>query len=177
MEITPIHPIFGLLYLFLRVLWPFWIIENDTPCCRADKYTNPANLLNISDWQRTRQEWQSKWLLLRPNFIMANRKNRNSVRRTVTVAGRWSLVQDLVLDWRVGARLVVVGLVVTGAGLESWCKTGSRWIGGHWCRTGNCCYRTGNCCCRKVVAGAGLLVAGVGLVAAGAGLVDAAAGK
>ena len=57
-----------------------------------------------------------RWLLRRPNFIMANRKNRNNVRRTIAVAGRWSLVQDLVAG---------------GAGLDCWCKTDSRWIGGH----------------------------------------------
>ena len=31
---------------------------------------------------------KTRLLLRRPNFIMANRKNRNSVRRRVTVAGR-----------------------------------------------------------------------------------------
>ena len=77
--------------------------------------------------------------------------------------------------------------MVAGAGLDSWCKTGSHWIGGNWYSTGSCCCRkvvagsglvaagagrwslvqgsgrlcrTGSCCCRKVVAGAGLVVAG-----------------
>ena len=34
-------------------------------------------------------------------------------------------------------------------------QEGSRWIGGHWCRTGSCC-------CRKMVAGAGLVAAATG---------------
>ena len=99
--------------------------------------------------------------------------NRKSVRWTVAAAGWWSLEQDL----------------VASAGLDSWYKTGSRWIGDHWCRTDICWCRkvvagsglvpAGNCWCRKVVAGSGLVsagsccyrkvVAGSGQVAAGAG--------
>ena len=69
------------------------------------------------------------------------------------MAGWWSLGQDL----------------VTGAGLDSWYKTGIHWIGGRWFRTGICQCRkvfagpelvvAGICWCRKVVAGSGLLVA------------------
>ena len=61
--------------------------------------------------------------------------------------------------------------LVAGAGLESWYKTGIRWIGGRWSRTGICwCRRVfagpglvvaGVFWCRKVVAGSGLMVAGV----------------
>ena len=60
--------------------------------------------------------------------------------------------------------------LVAGAGLDSWYKTGIRWIGvrwfllvqedGHW-------FRTGIYWCRKVVAGSGLVVAGAELVVAG----------
>ena len=54
--------------------------------------------------------------------------------------------------------------LLAGAGLDSWCKTGSCWIGGHRCWTGSRCFRTGSCCCRKMVAGAGLTAAGASLV-------------
>ena len=64
--------------------------------------------------------------------------NRKSIRRTIAAAGWWSLEQDL----------------VAGGGLNSWYKTGIRWIGGH-------CFRTGICWCRKVFAGLGLVVAGI----------------
>ena len=64
----------------------------------------------------------------RPNFIMANRKSKKSVRRTIAATG----------------------MVIVGAGLDSWYKTGIRRIGGRWCRTGFCW-------CRKVVTGSGLL--------------------
>ena len=122
----------------------------------------PVNFWNISDWQRTRQEWQNKGVTSKGQTLLWRIVNRKSVRRTVAAAGWWSLEQDL----------------VAGAGLDSWYKTGSRWIGGRW-------FRTGICWCRKVVAGSGLVaacicwcrkaVAGSGLVAAGAELVSAGA--
>ena len=46
-------------------------------------------------------------------------------------------------------------LQVVGAGLDSWYKTGIRWIGGRWCRTGFRWYR-------KIVAGLGLVSASAG---------------
>ena len=115
----------------------------------------PVNFWYISDWQRTRQEWPNKGVASKGQTLLWRIVNRNSVRRTVVAAGWWSLEQDL----------------VAGAGLDSWYKTDSRWIGGRWCMTG-ICWR------RKVVVGSGLVAAGgfwcrkvvacSGLVAAGA---------
>ena len=77
--------------------------------------------------------------------------------------------------------------LVTGAGLDSWYKTGSRWIGGRWFRIGICWCRkvvagsglifAGCCWCWKVIAGAGLVDAGAELVVVGAELVVAGAGR
>ena len=102
---------------------------------------------------------------------MANRKSK---KHTIATAGWWLLEQDL----------------VAGAGLDSWYKTGIRWIGVRWFRTGICWCRkvftgpglvvAGICWYRKLVAGSGLAVAGAELAAAGAGkctLVSAGAGK
>ena len=104
---------------------------------RPDKYTGPRKLLKYK-WLTTNQARMTKQgcCFERPKFIMANRK---CVRQTVTTAGWWLLEQDL----------------VAGAGLDSWYKTGSRWISGHW-------FRIGICWCRKVVADAGLVAAAAG---------------
>ena len=104
----------------------------------------PANFWSISDWQRTRQEWQNKSVASKGQALLWRIVNRKSVRRTIAAAGWWSLEQDL----------------VAGTGLDSWYKTGIRWIGGRWCRTSFCW-------CRKLVAGSGLVVAGAELVVAG----------
>ena len=61
-----------------------------------------------------------------------------SVRRTIAAAEWWWLGQDL----------------VAGADLDCWYKTGIRWIGGSW-------FRTGICRCRKAFAGPELVVAGI----------------
>ena len=110
----------------------------------------PANFWNISDCQRIRQEWQNGGIASKGQTLLWQIVNRKSVRRTVAAAGWWSLEQDL----------------VAGAGLGSWYKTGNRWIGGCWCRTGFCW-------CRKMVAGSGLVSAGAGrwslVVSAGVG--------
>ena len=78
-------------------------------------------------------------LLRKVKLYYGDSLKRNSVRRIVTVAEWWLLEQDL----------------VAGADLDSYYKTGSRWIGGRWSRTGICW-------CRKVVADSGLVAAGVG---------------
>ena len=96
--------------------------------------------------------------------------NRKGVQGTIAAAGLWSLEQDL----------------VARAGLDSWYKTGIRWIVGRWFRTGICWCRkvftgpelvaAGVCWYRKVVVGSGLVVAGVcwcRKVVAGSGLVVA----
>ena len=96
-----------------------------------------ANFLNISDWQRTRQEWRNKYVASKDQTLLWRIVNRNSVRRTVTAVGWCSFEKDL----------------VAGIGLDSWYKTSNRWIGGRW-------FRTGICWCSKVVAGSGLVAAG-----------------
>ena len=81
----------------------------------------------------TKQGFSSKGFFdLRFAIIIWRIVNRKSVRRTIAAAGWWSLEQDL----------------VAGAGLDSWYKTGIRWIGGRRCRTSFCW-------CRKLVAGSG----------------------
>ena len=74
----------------------------------------PANFWNISDWQRTRQEWQNEGTASKGQTSLWRFVNRKSVRRTVATAGWWSLEHDL----------------VAGAGLDSWYQTGSCSIGG-----------------------------------------------
>ena len=127
--------------------WKKKRISRIVDCCEGQiNIPVPANFWNISDWQRTRQEWQNKGVASKGQTLLWRIVNRKSVRRTIAAAGWWSLEQDL----------------VAGAGLDSWYKTGIRWIGGRWCKNG---FRG----CRKMVAGSGLVVAGSGLVVAGAG--------
>ena len=93
---------------------------------------------------------------------------RNSEWRTVAAAGRWSLQ-----DWIAGSRLVVVGLVVTVAGVIAAVVglvtvDAERWsLVQNW----QLLVLEGSCCCRKVVNGEEMVAAVAGLVAAGAGLV------
>ena len=143
--------------------------QNFSPCCGGQiNIPVPANFWNISDWQRIRQEWQNKDVASIGQTLLwriVNRKKRTANNR-----------RDRML--------------IIGAGLDSWYKTGIRWIGGRWCWTGfRWCRKrvagsglvvAGVCWCRKVVAGSGLVVAGVcwcWKVVAGSGLVIAGAGK
>ena len=107
----------------------------------------PTNFWNISDWQRTRQEWQTKVFLERPNFIMANRKSKKvyDEQSPRPDGDRWNWIWSLEQVWIAGTRLVFVGLGLLSAGAE----------------------KVGICGCRKVIAGAGLAVADAELVAAG----------
>ena len=97
----------------------------------------PVNFWNLSDWQWTRLEWQNKGVASKGQTSLWRIVNRNSVRRTVAADGWWSLEEEL----------------VAGVGLDSWYKTGSRWIGGHLCRISICW-------CRKVVICSGLVAGG-----------------
>ena len=106
-----------------------WFWAAFTVLRRPDKYTGPANFWNISDWQRTRHEWQNKGVASKDQTLLWRIVNRKSVRRTIVTAGWWSLDQDL----------------VAGAGLDSWYKADIRWIGGRWCRTGFHWCRSGRC--------------------------------
>ena len=55
----------------------------------------------------------------RPNFIMVNREYGFTCSRQswLLESGYWCRILSLVLDCIAGARMVVVGLIVTGSGL------------------------------------------------------------
>ena len=115
------------LYIYIYIYIYIYMLR------RPDKYTGPRKLLKYK-WLTTNLARMTKQgcCFERPNFIMANRK---SGKRTANNR------RD---------RMAIVG-----TGLDSWYKTGIRWIGGRWCRTGFCW-------CRKMVAGLGMVSACAG---------------
>ena len=101
--------------------------------CGTDKYIDPTNFWNRSDWQRTWQKWQNKVVVSKDQILLWRIVIGNIVRRTPV-----RKIQELVV----------------GAGSSHWCRTGllvQDWkslvvrTGGHWCRTDSCCCRTGRC--------------------------------
>ena len=83
-----------------------------TTCCGTDKYIDPTNYWNISDWQRTRQDWQNKVVVSKGQILLWRIVIGISYggRRFVSPRiGSWCRILSLVQDWITGARLVAAG--------------------------------------------------------------------
>ena len=55
-------------------------------CCKADEYIDPTNFWNMSDWQRTRQEWQNKVVVSKGQILLC----RIVIGNHMVDAGSWN---------------------------------------------------------------------------------------